>query len=239
MGLRQSCPVLFLAIVAVGTRFWHNGSMHHKYFDIVALLDKTVADLILRPTPSDASIGTVRALMLYLQWMPCDQKRATNSSSADAVSPQTKTSTRYNDMSAWAIFGLVLRYASFINLERLALAPFRGADETSMSKDEIDSTRTWFNIITYDCNLTLTSGLPVSVDPLPAANILQRFCTHASAQDPGDVRYAALTELACIVQRVKTSDGMGGDCQPAVVGLKKANMDIEDWERYNALNCIT
>ncbi|KAF2113898.1 hypothetical protein BDV96DRAFT_647399 [Lophiotrema nucula] len=232
MDLRQSSPPLFLAVVSVGARFWYNGSVHPRYFDIVTLLDKTVSQLLLRPSPRDANIDTVRALMLYLQWMPCDQKRASIESSSEPPSRQSKTRTRYNDMSAWAIFGLVLRYASFINLEHLTFAPFRDTRETSVSKEATDNMRTWFNIITYDCNLTLTSGLPVSTDPSPAARISGEFCRHAGVQDPGDIRYGALAELACIVQRAKSTEGLNQNVPPGVANLKKANVEIEEWERH-------
>lgn len=132
-------------------------------------------------------------------------------------------------MSAWAVFGLALRYASFLNLERLALAPF-GRLSKVISKEDADKLRTWLNLVTYDCNLTLTSGLPASVDPTPATKIVREFCLHRSAQDPGDIRYAALIELACIVQRVKGQDATSSG-HPSVPILKKANVEMEDWER--------
>lgn len=223
MGLRQSCPALFLAILVVGARFWRHGSMHPNYFDIVALQDKLVAQLLFRPTPQDANVDTVRALMLYLQWMPCDQKRA-----------GSRTKTRYNDMSAWTIFGLALRFAGYINLEIVAFAPFQKPGAASVSKKNVDNMRTWLNVITYDCNLTLTSGLPVSVDPSPAARIIGGVFTQASAQDPGDLRYGALAELACIVQRAKPSESMRMNSPPGTASVKKANLEIEEWERYDS-----
>ncbi|KAF2711202.1 hypothetical protein K504DRAFT_466224 [Pleomassaria siparia CBS 279.74] len=80
MGLRQSSPVLFLAILSVSCRFWYNNSMHPRYFEIIALLDKAVSQLLLCPTPSDASVDTIRALMVYLQWMPCAPKSTSTES---------------------------------------------------------------------------------------------------------------------------------------------------------------
>lgn len=228
MGLRQSCPALFLAIVSVGTRFWHENSVHPRYFDVVALLDKMISQLLLRPAPSDASINTIRALMLYLQWMPCDQKKT---SLPNPYLQRTKTKTRYNDLSAWAVFGLALRYANFINLEHVAFAPFRNAAETALLNIDIDSMRTWLNVITYDCNLTLTSGLPISVDSSPAAEFVRKFCAHTTAQHPGDIRYSALVELTCIVQRVKPSDNTNRNRQPSEASLKKANVEMEEWQR--------
>ncbi|KAM0817789.1 putative Zn(2)-C6 fungal-type domain-containing protein [Seiridium cardinale] len=232
MGLRQSSPALFLAIVSVGTRFWHNNSVHPRYFEIIALLDKTISRLLLCPTPNDASVDSIRALMLYLQWMPCAPKNSPDDSSVGPHSRRAKLKTRYNDMSAWAVFGLALRYASFLNLERLALAPFHSPTKTAISRDDVDRMRTWLNLITYDCNLTLTSGLAISVNPLPAMKVVRDFCMHRTAQDPGDLRYGALIELACIIQRVKGSDGGISNRQPTVPNLKKANVEMEEWERH-------
>lgn len=244
MSLRQASPALFLAIVAVGTRFWHGGSVHPRYFEIIGLLDKTIAQLLLSPTPSDASVPTIQALMIYLQWMPCVPKDNLTSTPSEHGSSQqqqkTEIKTRYNDMSAWAVFGLALRYASFINLERLALAPFLRSNSSSgaassklpVTKDDVARMRTWLNLITYDSSLTLTSGLPSSVDPVPAAKVVQDFYQHRAAQDPGDIRYGALIELTCMVQRLKASDS---GRPPNVSSLKKVNIEMEEWERFVSL----
>lgn len=231
MSLRQSSPALFIAVISVGTRFWHGGSVHPKYFEIIGLLDKTISRLLLSPTPADASIATIQALMVYLQWMPCTRKETPSDTPSDEGQRKTDIKTRYNDMSAWAVFGLALRYASFMNLERLALAPFRGAAKDAVTKDDIATMRTWLNLVTYDSNFTLTSGLPSSVDPSQAARTVQDFYLHRSAQDPGDIRYGALIELACMVQRLKTSDP-GASSRPSVASLKKANIEMEEWERH-------
>jgi hypothetical protein len=209
--------------VSIGARFWRDNSMHPNYSGIVGLQDQMIAQLLLHPTPRDANIGTIRALMLYLQWMPCDQKIA------GIGSAQNKT--RYNDMSAWAIFGLALRYAGLLNLENIALAPFESPRAASVSKEDVGNMRTWLNVITYDCNLTLTSGLPVSVDPSPAARVIGEVFTHTSAQDPGDLRYCALAELACIVQRAKPSESTRRNGPPGIATIKRANLEIEEWER--------
>lgn len=172
--------------------------------------------------------------MLYLQWMPSALKNIAGPDGPDHGDiRQTRIKTRYNDMSAWAVFGLALRYASFLNVERLALNPFRDIAHKPVSKEDVDRLRTWLNLLTYDCNLTLTSGLPVSVDPTSAAQILRDFYRHRTAQDPGDLRYAALVELACIVQRVKGPTALSTR-PPNVSSLKKANVEMEDWERYES-----
>jgi hypothetical protein len=234
MSIRQSSPALFLAIVSVGTRFWHTHSLHLRYFDIIALLDKAISQLLLCASPQDASLHSIRALMVYLQWMPCSLKEAHESTLQGARPHSTKLKARYNDMSAWAVFGLALRYASFLNLERLTLAPFCSPMKTAVSEEDLDRMRLWLNLVTYDCNLTLTSGLPGSLDPSQTVRFVRDFCSHRSAQQPGDTRYAALVELACILKRAKNNDGEISNRHPNVASLKKANVDMEEWERYAA-----
>jgi hypothetical protein len=213
-------------------RFWRGDSFHPKYFELIPLLDQAVSELLLCPTPYDASLNSIRALMLYLQWMPCSPKETSEAVYPGSQTNRTKVKTRYNDMSAWAVFGMALRYASFLNLERQALAPFRSKDKTAPAEEDIDRMRTWLNLITYDCNLTLTSGLPVSINPAITARVVPEWLSHRMTQDPGDIRYAALIELACIVQRAKNTDDGGLSRHPTVVSLKKANVEMEEWERY-------
>ncbi|KAH8895328.1 hypothetical protein GQ53DRAFT_49766 [Thozetella sp. PMI_491] len=230
MSLRRSNPALFLSIVSVGCRFWHRGSPHTRYHDLVKLLDSILSNLILCPTPHDAGLDSIRAIMVYLQWMPCTRNKATYSPQRAS---RTKPRTRYNDMSAWAMFGLALRYASFMNLEQLALAPFRLPANSLFSKDDVDRMRVWCNLVTYDCNLTLTSGLPASVDPSPLSKVVRKFCLHQSAQGPGDIRYAALVELVCIALRAKKPDSETASSRcPSTSSLKKINMEMGEWERH-------
>ncbi|KAH8682142.1 hypothetical protein BX600DRAFT_447839 [Xylariales sp. PMI_506] len=226
MSLRKSSPVLFLCIVSIGARFWHGNSLHPKYFDIVALLDKAISQLAMFPSSSDANLNSVRALMLYLQWMPCSLKEG----SQDDQTSGSSIKTRYNDLSAWTVFGIAIRYAAFLNLERQALAPFRSTG-TALSQEDFDTMRVWLNLVSYDCSLTHTSGLPLSIDPHPAARVVRQFCSDRLAQEPGDTRYAALIELACIVHRAKSSIGEYPQRHPNIASLKKANVDMEEWER--------
>lgn len=139
--------------------------------------------------------------------------------------------SRYNDLSAWAVFGLAVRYASFLGLDRTAMIPFRGVTEGAASAEDLMRARVWLNLVTYDCNLTLTSGLPASVDPTLAERTARTFSAHRLAQFPGDLRYAALVELASIVRRAKPTDSGSSTRCPNVDALRKANMGLEDWER--------
>lgn len=207
--------------------------MHPRYSDLVTLLDAAISRLLLRPTLADATLDTIMSLLLYLQWMPRGNTRSMASGSLDSSSA-TKggTKTRYNDMSAWAVFGLSLRYASFMGLDRKALTPFlHGGTASAITTQDVDSMRVWLNLVTYDCNLTLTSGLPSSLDPEKVPLAARNFCSHQASQEPGDLRYASLTELACIVQRVVRHKAGNVDRDQAVAQIKKANVDLDDWER--------
>ncbi|CAK7214645.1 hypothetical protein SEUCBS140593_002251 [Sporothrix eucalyptigena] len=234
-------PLLFLAVVSIGAQFWAepasfhgNGTptqphLHPRYFELAALLDTAVSRLLLAPVPSDATIDSVCALLLYSQWMPYLRE-----GSDDTVK------SRYNDLSAWVVFGLAVRYASFLGLERRITRPFKnnGASETAWAtRTDFAWARVWLNLVTYDCNLTLTSGLPASIDPTRVEVMARLFGQHRLAQFPGDLRYSALVELACIMQRARDGErkGSAGGTyargHPNVDVLKRANMGFEDWER--------
>jgi hypothetical protein len=241
--LCNTSPLLFLAVVCIGTQFWtdsteapttaHLGlSLHPRYFDLAARLDTAVSCLLLAPVPSDATLDSVCALLLYSQWMPYVRD-----------SHQTVKS-RYNDLSAWVVFGLAVRYATFLGLERAVCQPTDNADSAgsafaSSSTTDLARARVWLNLVTYDCNLTLTSGLPASIhiDPMRMESMARAFGQHRRAQFPGDVRYAALVELVCILQKARDAGGRagghagGGSSHPNIDVLKRANMGFEDWSR--------
>ncbi|KAL1901811.1 hypothetical protein Sste5346_001514 [Sporothrix stenoceras] len=232
--LRMTHPLVFLAVVCIGLQFWSSSTttgLHPRYFQVSSLWDTSISRLLLTPTPSDASLDAVCSLLLYSQWMPYTQDQ-------DQDSGQPKS--RYNDLSAWVVFGLAVRYASFLGLERRALLT-----NSTTSSTLLRESRTWLNLVTYDCNLTLTSGLPSSINATRVESMAREFGQHRLAQFPGDGRYAALVELACILQRAREgADGRGGaegalsSSSPSsiTVGnidvLKRANMGFEDWQRH-------
>lgn len=172
--------------------------------------------------------------------MPCSRQ----SPADDDLGVSTPThggsvKSRYNDMSAWAIFGLARSYASFIGLDRGALVPF--SDDASAGAAKIrslDRMRVWLNMVTYDCNLTLTSGLPVSLDWTSAHTAARRFSSHPLSQMPGDLRYAAMIDLISIIQRVRRSKADVVDRQDVIVSIKRANVELDDWERCVAYIAI-
>lgn len=146
--------------------------------------------------------------------------------------PQSKTysKSRYNDISAWAVLGLAMRYALVLGLEKAAVAPFQGP-AISISEDDLCCMRVWQNLITCDFNLMLTSGLPASLDPRHAASVAKMFLSHQQSQQPGDLRVSGLVELVVIVhQAIRNGNDISGR-QLDAASLRKLSADMEGWER--------
>ncbi|KAF1968126.1 hypothetical protein BU23DRAFT_481479, partial [Bimuria novae-zelandiae CBS 107.79] len=162
---------------------------HPRYTEIIQLVDMAVSRLLLRPSAPDASLYSIQSLLLYFQWMPYDLY----SPNSSTTHTQIEFKTRYNEMSTWFVFGIALRYASFFGLEQKALSTF--GDEfgaVHATKEDLENMRVWLNIVTYDCNLTLTSGMPASLRAEPTNTAAYKFCSHHAAQRPGDLRYASM-----------------------------------------------
>lgn len=242
--LQETSPTLFLTIVAIGARFWrvkdtnnkttHPSpigpvALHPHYFDIIKLLDSSISRLLLCPSAADASLSTIQSLLLNLQWLPYERCSEPLSQETKHVSVQT----RYNEMSSWAVFGLALRYAEFCGLEQKVLGAFQ--DDTcaaASTQQDLESIRVWLNMVTYDCNLTLTSGLPTLLDPRPMKTRAYRFCSHFAAQEPGDVRYASTVELAYIIKNVRHQKDKITERYQVLAVIADANGEFEKWQRY-------
>lgn len=210
----------------------HGDRVHTQLFELTKLLDKAVSRLLLRPTPSDVTLDSIRVLLLYAQWMPCswgneDESSVRNSNQSKTLSPPK---SRYNEISAWAVLGLALRYALFLGLDRAAIAPFRSPVGV-VSQEDVSCLRVWYNLLTCDFNLMLTSGQPASLDPLVSAQVAQRFSSSRHAQQPADLRVAGLVELVAVVHRAMKSCGDVSGRQLDLYCLRKINTELEDWER--------
>ncbi|PVH83619.1 hypothetical protein DL98DRAFT_652429 [Cadophora sp. DSE1049] len=232
-NLKFSSPLLFLAICCVGARFWESGDqscfiqdLHPNFFELTSLLDHAISRLILQATPSDVTLDSIRVLMLYIQWMPCSLENSDKTLQRSQRQPKS----RYNDISAYSILGVAIRYATFLGLDHTAIAPFKGPT-ASISEDDVARFRVWRNLLTCDCNLMLSSGLPATLDPVPAAEVGQLISSHPAAQLPGDLRITALVELVVIVNRVAKSSGDHSGRHLDAYCLKKVNMDLDEWER--------
>jgi hypothetical protein len=139
-------------------------------------------------------------------------------------------SSRYNEISAWAVLGLALRYATLLGLERSAIAPFQEHTKDP-SKYDVSRLRVWYNLLTCNFNLMLTSGLPASVDPALSVQVAQTFRSHSRTQYPGDVRVTALVELVGFVYRAMCSCGDVSGRRLQAHSLQKLNKELDSWER--------
>lgn len=200
-----------------------------RFSELTAILDQAVSKLLLRPTPSDVSLDSVLVLLLYAQWMPCnwghERDQPTISTGATGL-----PNSRYNEVSAWAVLGLALRYALLLGLDRAAIAPFHGPID-SITENDVCRLRVWYNLLNCDFNLMLISGLPASVDPAPSAQVAGRFASSIYSKQPGDIRVSGLVELVSIVHRAMQSCGDMSGHQLSPSCLRKLNIDLEKWER--------
>ncbi|KAJ5150908.1 uncharacterized protein N7482_010160 [Penicillium canariense] len=142
--------------------------------------------------------------------------------------------SRYNEISAWAVLGLAVRYANLLGLDRSAITPFRETTKDP-SEHDVSRLRVWYNLLTCSFNLMLTSGLPASIDPALSVEAAQSFGSHTRRQYPGDLRVTGLVELVGIVYRAMCSSGDVSARQLQARSLQKLNSDLDAWERYKKL----
>lgn len=205
------------------TRRSNTRRLHPSYFDIIMKLDKVIARLLLKPTPADVKLDTVCVLLLYAQWMPYTPEHE----SPSAVTSKER-GFRYNDVSVWTVLGLATRYALIMGLDRTCPASFQARH--AVTEDDFSRFRVWVNLLSCDCLLMLTSGLPSSLDPVPTAEVVRVFSSHNS-QIPGDMRVTALLELVVVAHELnQTGAGLAAH-QITAAPLDKANGKLDDWER--------
>ncbi|CZR61477.1 uncharacterized protein PAC_11373 [Phialocephala subalpina] len=226
-SVRHTSPTLFLSVCTVGARFWQAANsqmnyqgLHHAYQDLVSLLDQSVSRLLLQPTLSDVNLDHIRALLLYIQWMPTEQ-----------LTPGI-CQTRYNDISAWSVLGLAIRYAIFLGLDRTAIKPFLAESTEFLTQEDFARLRVWINLLTCDCHLMLSAGLPASLDPEPMMKIARNFAFHKDALQPGDSKIAAICELVAIIKKSAKSSGDPSVRTLDAATLKRANSDFDAWESF-------
>jgi hypothetical protein len=140
--------------------------------------------------------------------------------------------SRYNEISAGAVLGLAMRYAHLVGLGRTYIAPFEG-NEDKISGDDINKLRVYYNLLTCNFNLMLTSGFPASID-LDSENsmkIAQAFSSHNESQYPGDIRVSGLVDLVSIVNDAMRSSGDATGRQIGLPRLLQLNEELVEWER--------
>lgn len=203
---------------------------HPRFYDLTKLLDKAVSRLLLRPTPSDVNLDSICVLLLYAQWMPCSKEGEDEDSLRPSTYDEPQTKSRYNEISAWVVLGLAERYSALLGLEQSATSLFKPPDKVP-SIEDVKKLRVWYNLLTCNFNLMLTSGLPASIDPTPSVQVAWRFVSHELMQSPADLRVRGLVELVGIVHLAMSSSGdiSGRRLQPSC--LQRLNSDLDDWER--------
>jgi hypothetical protein len=197
---------------------------HPRYTEIIALLDALVSRLCLMPSLEDVNLQTIQVILLYAQWMPCGQQYGNPSST------HKRPRSRYNDVSAYTILGLALRFAKVVDLEKHATCPFQQQNK-SASPSDVDRLRVWNNLVTCHYNLMLNSRFDASVDPAPAASASQEMILHHASQHPEDTRVAALVELSAILCRTGRSTGCLSRLPLDGTSLRRAITEFDEWER--------
>lgn len=232
--MRISEPLLLLALCSIEARFWDHTEnstqatvvgFHPRYEDMVILFDTLISRLSLMPSLEDVNLRTIQVILLYAQWMPCER----GSINVENNSNQNLLRSRYNDVSAYAVLGLAMRFAKVMNLEAAATLPFQSPNG-SASTDNVDRLRVWNNLVTCHYNLMLNSRFDASVDPTSAATASRNMMSHHAAQQLEDTRIAALAELSAIVYRAERSAGSLSRLSSDGVSLRKANSSFDDWE---------
>ena len=89
--------------------------------------------------------------------------------------------------------------------------------------------RVWRNLVSCDCNLMLSSGLPMTVDPIPIADVGSTFLDHPESQEPGDTRITALVELVAIINRSLQKAGLRSPRHLSDRQLSHLNLEMETW----------
>ncbi|RAO72892.1 uncharacterized protein BHQ10_008904 [Talaromyces amestolkiae] len=220
-SVRMACPTLFTSICAVSFRYmdpFPSAGLQHR--EIVRILDGSLSRLLLKPDSSDVHLGHIQALLLYVQWMPVDVQNG---------GLQDRLRTRYNDVSAWSMLGLAIRYALFLGLQD-SPAAFSPERQASATVEDLARLRVWINLLTNDANLMLSSGLPASLNPEPVASVSQTFASHRDASQPEDMRVAALCELVAILKHAARSSGSPNVRALDAFSLRRANLEFDAWE---------
>ncbi|GAB1729926.1 hypothetical protein NU195Hw_g3273t1 [Hortaea werneckii] len=183
---------------------------------LTELYENMLADAVLWPESADIDLDAVCVLLLHVQWMPLER--------LDHAPGDRRTKrSNYSDLSAWSVLGTAARFSTLLGLEE------------DLSHSEVDSEmdlsrfRVWRNLVSCDCNLMLSSGLPMTVDPIPIADVGSTFLDHPESQEPGDTRITALVELVAIINRSLQKAGLRSPRHLSDRQLSHLNLEMETW----------
>ncbi|KAL2879199.1 hypothetical protein SGCOL_005322 [Colletotrichum sp. CLE4] len=219
-AIRRACPTLFISVCCIGYRFTNTSTpdAQRRYMALVSLLDHSLSRLLLRPNLADVNLDHIRAILLYIQWMPIDN-----------ISNPTR-SIRYNAISAWSMLGLAIRYALFLGLHQNAVLPFNSNDGSKPTLEDVGRLRVWINLLTCDAALTLSSGLPATLNPDPVVAVADCFRSHRSASHPDDTRSSATCELVSILKRAVRRSGSPNARSLDAACLQQVNLELDTFE---------
>ncbi|KAK4686971.1 hypothetical protein P7C73_g3149, partial [Tremellales sp. Uapishka_1] len=173
--------------------------------------------LLLQPSASDFTLDTIQALLLSIQWPALELDRGEQGS---------MPKSRFNDAYAWLMIGVAIRFSKYIGLEKCT-------ESNLANPEDLSRIRIWLNLISIDRHLTMTAGLPASLEA-PPSHVVRAFGSHPAAQS-GDIKLAGLSELIAIVQRASVACGDVSLRKLDAISLKMAIAELDDWERRWAL----
>ncbi|WRT67574.1 uncharacterized protein IL334_004546 [Kwoniella shivajii] len=233
--LRQRSPFLFTSICLIGARYWEMDDpvsstrnwLHPRYSDLVSISDEHIRNLLLKPSSSDFNLSTIQALLLSIQWPALDIESHTDGNGYMGDSP---VKSRFNDAYAWLMIGIAIRFAKYIGLNDCTEINY---SDQNVDEDSLAKMRIWLNLISIDRHLTLTAGLPASLEA-PPSHIVRAFGSHPKAQS-GDLKLAGLSELVSIVHRAAQACGDVSLRRLDAISLKVANLELDEWEKQWSL----
>jgi hypothetical protein len=112
----------------------------------------------------------------------------------------------------------------------MAIEPFLPTCPKAPSQNDFARLRVWINLLTCDCHLMLSAGLPATLDPEPFTKIGRVFAGHRDSLQPADSQTAAICELALIVKRAAKTSGDPSVRNIDSATLKKVNAEFDSWE---------
>ncbi|GAA5852077.1 hypothetical protein JCM8547_000151 [Rhodosporidiobolus lusitaniae] len=194
----QSNKLLFLVILSVGARFWsleQPGAaswLHSSYGALISEIDQELFRITFRPNLRDSSLETVQALLILVHWPPLD-------------GPTTDTlESRYNDLYAWNLLGLTLRYAISAGVEDSVIALRQSG--SNASETDVRRFRTWIYLLESDVHLAVTARQRAMLNPESAMAVADEFLLHPQSY-PSDRRLVSLLKVSGAARLAAASCG--------------------------------
>ncbi|GAA5870033.1 hypothetical protein JCM1840_003563 [Sporobolomyces johnsonii] len=236
--VRAGSPFLFHAILLV-TDFYNTSTSPRAkevYAGLTSIVNELLAAQVFAPDPSVFNPDLVRALLLLLYYKPVQttffSHRGLKSSSRIAHA------SKVNALSSLMIHSLIHRTASFLNMHQTPAflqVYLENPDAAANAKlppfpDVLSNYRLWCSLIAADALGSLQSGRMSWADPTSALRCARRFA--AAANDPTDVRRAAVLELYSIVTVPPSAGAATRPVSWRLENLGRINTELEQWRGY-------